>query len=175
MSLRRWNAVLFCVTFTLGSGCASATQTEPTPEAERTLEAPTPQDLSATPAATAIARGQAGGAVITFARTGGIAGISELWSIYPDGRVLGVAGEEGRIPADEVSQLLAEIEAAGFFEWAPRPRSLQSCADCFTYSITVEFQGKINRVTLVDGESGAPEEAWAILERILEILEPVSK
>jgi hypothetical protein len=87
---------------------------------------------------------------------------------------MGPAEEEASIPAEAVSQLLAEIEAAGFFEWPPLPRSLVSCADCFTYSITVEYQGKTNRITLVDGQSGAPEEAWTILEGILGILDSVS-
>jgi hypothetical protein len=114
------------------------------------------------------------GAAITFDRSGGIAGISEHWTIYLDGRVIGPAEEEARIPADQVSQVLAEIEASGFFEWPPLSRSLESCADCFTYSITVEYQGKTNRITLVDGQSGAPEEAWTILERILGILASVS-
>jgi hypothetical protein len=139
-----------------------------------TLEAPTRQDQTPTPAATPTPGSRSSGAAITFERSGGIAGLSEHWTIYLDGRVMGPAEEEASIPAEAVSQLLAEIEAAGFFEWPPLPRSLESCADCFTYSITVEYQGKTNRITLVDGQSDAPEEAWILLERILGTLDSVS-
>ena len=158
----------------LTTGCASSTQVRATLEAP-TLGAPTRQDQPSVPAATPTPGSRSGGAVITFDRSGGIAGISEHWTIYLDGRVIGPAEEEARVPVDEVSQLLAEIEAAGFFEWPPLPRSLGSCADCFTYSITVAYQGKTNRITLVDGETGAPEEAWTVLERILGILNSVSE
>jgi len=174
MSVRRLNLIVIFLAIALTTGCSSVAEITPTLEAT-TLEAPTRQDQTPTPAATPTPGSRSSGAVITFDRSGGIAGISEHWTITLDGRVVGPADEEARIPADEVSQLLAEIEAAGFFEWPPIPRSLQSCADCFTYSITVEYQGKANRITLVDGESAAPEEAWTILERIFGILASVSE
>ena len=173
MWVRRLNSIVIFLAIALTTGCSSVAEITPTLEAT-TLEAPTRQDQTPTPAATPTPGSRSSGAVITFERSGGIAGISEHWTIYLDGRVIGPAEEEARVSADDVSQLLAEIEAAGFFEWPPRPRSLESCADCFTYSITVEYQGKANRISLVDGESGAPEEAWTILERILGILASVS-
>ena len=174
MTIQQLNPILFFLAVTLTTGCASAAEITPTLELP-TLESPTRQDQPSTAAATPTPGSRSSGAVISFDRSGGIAGISEQWTIYIDGRVIGPAEEEARIPADEVSQLLAEIEAAGFFEWPPRPRSFQTCADCFTYSITVETQGKTNRITIVDGESGAPEEAWTILERILGVLASVSE
>jgi len=173
MWVRRSNSILMFLAVALTTGCASAAEITPTLEAT-TLEAPTRQDQTPTPAATPTPGSRSSGAAITFERSGGIAGLSEHWTIYLDGRVMGPAGEEASIPADEVSQLLAEIEEADFFEWPPLSRSLESCADCFTYSITVEYQGKTNRITLVDGQSGAPEEAWTILEGILGILDSVS-
>lgn len=174
MSVRRLSPILMGLALVLTAGCASSTQAGPTLEAS-TLGAPTRQEQPSVPAATPTPSSRSSGAVITFDRSGGIAGISEHWAIYIDGKVIGPAEEEARIPADEVSQLLAEIEAAGFFEVPPRSRSLESCTDCFTYSITVEYQGRINRITLVDGETGVPEEAWTVLERILEILNSVSE
>ena len=169
MSVSRLSSILIFLAATLMIGCASATETAPTPQA------PTDQDQPPAPEATQTPDSRSSGAAITLDRSGGIAGISEHWTIYLDGRVIGPAGEEASVPAGEVNQLLADIDAAGFFEWPPRPRSLQSCADCFTYSLTVEYEGKVNRITLVDGESGAPEEAWTILERILGVLESVSE
>ena len=169
MSVMRLSPIPIFLAATLMIGCASATETAPTPQA------PTRQAQPPAPEATPTPESRSSGAAITLDRSGGIAGISEHWTIYLDGTVIGPDGEEARVPAGEVNQLLADIDAAGFFEWPPRPRSLQSCADCFTYSITVEFQGKINRVTLVDGERGALEEAWTLLERVLGILASVSE
>ncbi len=173
MSVQRLSLIPMGLALVLSAGCASAAEIPPTLRAP-TPESPTGQHQTPTPSATPTPGSRSGGAVITFDRSGGIAGISEHWTITLDGRVIGPAEEEARISADEVGQLLAEIEAAGFFEWPPRPRSFETCADCFTYSLTAEYQGKANRITLVDGESGAPEEAWAILERILGILASVS-
>lgn len=173
MWVRRSNSILMFLTVALTTGCVPAPKITPTPEAT-TQEAPTRQDQTPTPAATPTPGSRSSGAAITFERSGGIAGLSEHWTIYLDGRVMGPAEEEATIPAEAVSQLLAEIEDAGFFEWPPLPRSLESCADCFTYSITVEYQGKTNRIALVDGQSDAPEEARTILERILGILDSVS-
>ena len=169
MSVMRLSPIPIFLAATLMIGCATAPGIAPT------LQAPTDQDQPPAPEATPTPDSRSSGAAITLDRSGGIAGISEHWTIYLDGRVIGPAGEEARVPAGELNQLLADIDAAGFFEWPSRPRSLQSCADCFSYSLTVEYEGKANRIMLVDGEIGAPEEAWTILERILGVLESVSE
>jgi len=169
MLVRQLSPSLVGLALVLTAGCA------PSPQVGTTPEDPTRQVEPTAPGATSTPGSRSGGAVITFERSGGIVGISELWSIYLDGRVIEAEGAAGQVPADEVSQLLAEIDAAGFFEWPPPARSLESCADCFTYSITVEYQGKTNRITIVDGGSGAPEGAGIVLERILGILNSVSE
>jgi len=169
MSQRRALPILFYLTAALAAGCGPASG--PTPGLETpTLEAPTQAEQMTAPSASPTPGGRSGGAVITFGRSGGIAGVSEVWTIYADGRVLSGAGEAGQIPAEAVSELLAEIEAAGFFDWSTPPRALQSCADCFTYSVIVTFEGKTNQITLVGGQTDAPEGAWSILERIQAVL-----
>jgi hypothetical protein len=174
MSQRRALPILFYLTAALAAGCGPASG--PTPGLETpTLQAPTQAEQMTAPSASPTPGGRSGEAVITLDRSGGIAGISEHWTIYIDGNVIGPAEEEARVPADEVSQLLAEIEAAGFFEWPSRPQSPGSCADCFAYSILVTYQGKSNQVTLVNGASGAPEGAGNLLQRILGILNSVSE
>ena len=164
MSRRRINWILVCLGMALSTGCTSIARTTPTPEAS------TPQVQPSAPTATPKPGSRSSGAVITFARSGGIAGISEQWSIYEDGRVIGPAGEVAHVPEVDVSRLIAEIEAAGFFEWPASPRVLRSCADCFTYSIVVSFEGKSNQLTLVDGQTDAPEGASLVLERIQAVL-----
>ena len=164
MSVRQLSPILVGLALVLTVGCA------PSPQVASPPETPTRQVEPTVPGATSTPGGRSSGAVITFNRSGGIAGISDHWTIYLDGRVIGPADEEARIPADELTELLAEIEAAGFFDWPPLPRSLESCADCFTYSIVVAFEGRTNQITLVDGQTDAPEGAWSIIERIQAVL-----
>lgn len=160
--------ILSCLTASFASACA------PNVEDEAKLGSPTLQIPTITPTETIAERGKAGDAVVTYSRTGGLAGASERWSIYLDGRVVQEGGRVGSIAVTEVNQLLVEIEAKGFFDWPEHPRSLDRCADCFTYSITVAFEGKINQITLTNAEADASEEAWSIVEGIQEILQAVS-
>lgn len=146
------------------SGCRAVARSTSVPEMP-TLEAPT-----AAPTATPTPGRRASGAVITLARSGGIAGVSEQWTIYADGRILGPAGAAAQVPEAEVNRLLAEIEAAGFFDWATPARLPSGCADCFTYSLLVTFEGQAKELRLVDGQPDAPEGAWTILERIQALL-----
>jgi hypothetical protein len=149
---------------TLG-GCRSIAGSTSLPDLP-TFEAPTPA-----PAATPTAGRRASGAAITFARSGGIAGISEQWTIYADGRIAGPAGQTAQVSEAEVSQLLAEIEAAGFFDWSTPARLPSGCADCFSYSLVVTFEGRTNQIRLVDGQQDAPDGAWTVLEGVLDLLE----
>ena len=57
-----------------------------------------------------------GGAVIIYQRSGGLTGISEQWTVYPDGRITSAQGPEYRVSPEHVSSLLKEIESSGFFE-----------------------------------------------------------
>jgi hypothetical protein len=134
-----------------------------------TLEAPTAAPTPG-PTATPTPGLRASGAVITFARSGGLAGVSEQWTIYADGRILAPSGAVGQVPEAEVNQLLAEIAGAGFFDWATPARLPPGCADCFTYSLLVTFEGQTKELRLVDGQPDAPEGAWTILERIQALL-----
>ena len=80
MWVRRSNSILMFLAVALTTGCASAAEITPTLEAT-TLEAPTRQDQTPTPAATPTPGSRSSGAVITFERSGGIAGLSEHWTI----------------------------------------------------------------------------------------------
>ena len=109
---------------------------------------------------------KSGGAVIIYERSGGFAGISEMWTIFPDGRVVSADGEEFTVPADEVAALLAAIEALGFFDMN-NPSGLPStCADCFVHQITVNSGERMNSIT-IQGRISDPEDPRAkILEEI---------
>src|SRR3990170_256215 len=74
-------------------------------EATLETELPSPAELPAT----RIFPGsdKTGTAAIVYERNGGLAGISEEWTIYPDGRILSDQGEEYLVSPERVSSLLS--------------------------------------------------------------------
>lgn len=111
-----------------------------------------------------------GGAAVVYERSGGFAGISETWNIYPDGRIVSPQGHEYTVPPERVSSLLSEIESLGFFEMSDTSGRFSACRDCFTYRITVNNDGQVRAVTAVDAATDTPAEFWQILERIRDLV-----
>lgn len=112
---------------------------------------------------------------IEYTQTGGIAGIYEQWRFFADGRVIDAEGVEYEISEAETADLLAEIEAMGFYDWEIGPRRLSSCADCFAYTINANYDGQSNELTFVDAQADVPEGVWIILDRIQALLRTISE
>lgn len=110
---------------------------------------------------------------IEYTRTGGIAGIADRWRLFVDGRVIDAQGVEYAIPEAQMANLFAEIEVLGFYDWEASTRRLDSCADCFTYTISANHDGQINQLSFVDGQADVPEGIWTILNRIQAILNTI--
>lgn len=104
-----------------------------------------------------------GEAVIIYERSGGLAGVSEQWSIYPDGRILAGDGREWQVEPEQVKQLIGEIEASGFFDLSGQYMPRNPCCDRFTYSLVVRNGDKINRVTTIDAAPDVPGSLWEAL------------
>jgi len=105
-----------------------------------------------------------GGAAVIVQRSGGIAGTSDQWAIFPDGRVLVGRTNEFRVLPAAVTGLMESIERHGFFSLdmgRPSP-----CPDCFTYTITVSSGGRVHSVSWVDGQKGVPQAALDVLDDI---------
>ena len=137
---------------------------KPTREAEPGSTDQTPRPPTATPG------DRAAGAAIIYQRSGGIAGLVEEWRIYFDGRVVSAQGIEHQVPAEEVSALLAEIEALGFFEMRDSGGLSSICADCFSHEITVSNGGKLNRLTVAGGNYDPQDPRWQIVQVIGDFL-----
>lgn len=78
------------------------------------------------------------GPLVTYSKSGGIAGIEERLVIEPDGSATVSTGPDGSqrsfaLGADELSVLEAELEAADLDAVEDRPTG---CADCFHYEIS---------------------------------------
>lgn len=104
--------------------------------------------------------------VMTYERSGGIAGISERWLIYSDGSIVSAEGRGGQVSADKVKALLARIEAAGFFSWQASYQPANPCCDRMTQVLTVTIGEKTHRVQVLDGTEGVPEALFPILDEV---------
>jgi hypothetical protein len=100
--------------------------------------------------------GRLDGAVIVFSVSGGFAGVSREWIIYPDGRAINRMGEEFQAEPSEIEQLLDQIEDLGILEIKDTSGGLTDCRDCFTYNITFQTEAETFDFTLVEGDSETP-------------------
>ena len=105
-------------------------------------------------------------AAVTFHLSGGLAGVDQTWTIYPDGRWVDPKGKEQNLDAAQVASLLNDIEALGFFEMKDSYGQFSQCNDCFTYTLTVSSGGKVKTVTTKEGAKDTPPELVQILAKI---------
>jgi len=109
--------------------------------------------------------------VIVFYRMGGFAGVSERWTVYPDGRVVAADGVEKRAAPEQVAALLAEIDRLGFFGLASNYGLGSPCRDCFSCEISVVGPGGSPKtVVAVQGAGDTPPEFLQVVEAIERLL-----
>lgn len=154
-------AAAFMVSY--AAGCSPAETPKGTPT-------PTSETSESTATATVVSRRALPVGAVEYTRTGGIAGISERWRLFADGRVIDAQGVEYEISEAAMADLLTEIASLGFYDWEVGPRRLGSCADCFTYTINADHNGRSNQLSFVDGQADVPEGIWTILDRIQAVL-----
>ncbi len=145
----------FIAVLLLLAACSSAT---PTPEATCVPVAERPN---------AAKDGVNAGAVVVYERIGKSTCIDEVWSFFPDGRIVGDK-ETKTVTASEVSTLVSDIEAMGFFKLESTKHT--ACAKCYTYNITVNSNGQVKTVSAVDGGTDTPTEYWQIFAKIKKLL-----
>jgi hypothetical protein len=151
------------------AGCGAVAEPQPTettePAPTETME-PTPTETTESGAASdAKSRAVLGDAVIVYERSGGIAGETNTWKIYADGRVVDGEGNEWQVAPAQVEELLADLETMGFFELDESYMPLDTCCDRFTYTLVVGTDGGAHRVTTID-DSDAPEAVWNALDSV---------
>ena len=138
---------------------------------------PTPGGAKGTPVPMKIPLPE-GNPLIVFRRSGGLAGVSESWVIYEDGRVVyqeEIKGESatGEIHVQELAGLLGLIEERGFFSFSDSYMPQNICCDRFSYEITVLKDGQSKTVTAIDGAE-APEGLWSIMGELNRLLAGIS-
>ncbi len=109
------------------------------------------------------------GAVLAYERHGGPNCIDELYGVYPDGQIKGDQGDEKvekQATAAEISALLSGIDKLGWFTEEFYSTSHTPCGQCYTYFISVSYQGQEKTVQAVDGGTDAPADYWQVVSLI---------
>jgi hypothetical protein len=182
--MKRLSLVLLIALFGLlvacsptGAGEEAATITPTAAPALDTVPPPSAEgEEAATPAPESEGQPEAElpeSAVILFHREGGIAGVSEEWTVFADGRVVDAAGNEFQLEPAAVTAMLATIQATGFMELDNSQAPVELCCDRFVYTLTVRLDDRTHSMTMVDGqENVAPalEEAINTVQSAIERL-----
>jgi hypothetical protein len=116
---------------------------------------------------------------ITFQRTGGFTGEDVTYNITTSGtleKLTGPAGPDQAIealPVDPlaVTELLAELEAAGFMDLALDATVEAPCCDRYIYYLTVTAGELTNSIAVVEGEENVPEAAQRSVELVQAFIE----
>jgi hypothetical protein len=111
--------------------------------------------------------------VISLEVSGGIAGISEKYTLFPDGRIISGQGKETRVDPKQFEPVYSELQEQGFFEMQDDYTLFSTCRDCFTYILSVQKGGQIKTVKAEEGSPNAPAGLWVVVREIDALLTEV--
>ncbi len=109
------------------------------------------------------------GALILFRRSGGIAGQTQMWTLYSDGRVVDASGAAERIDPTFINTAMQSIRSAGFFDMQPQ-YGIGPAPDAYTYTLTVRDGDQVKTVTTFDGAAEAPAQLTDLLQTVQALL-----
>ncbi|MGB9890537.1 MAG: hypothetical protein ACPLTQ_12855 [Anaerolineae bacterium] len=105
--------------------------------------------------------------MIIFERSGGLAGVHEVWRFYEDDRVVKTeqhrnTTEEAQFQPGVVKDAVQRIVEGGFLDLADEYMPANRCCDRFTYRLTIVYEGSVKTVTTMDGAERPPALASAL-------------
>jgi len=114
---------------------------------------------------------------IVFQRSGGLAGLTEQWSIYATGKISKQGGEDITVDPAQVTALLEVIQTSGLLDMKASSGigGLSNCKDCFTYKLTVSGDGKPTTITFQEGAKDIPEAFLNIIKQINDLIAGAAK
>ena len=122
------------------------------------------------------------GVLLEFRRSGGFAGLDEVWRLYADGRLAKATSvqpdaplQEWQADPEQVTALLETIVALDFFDLPPGGKPEIVGADLFSYSLAVNYNGFSRQVSAVEGAAGAPEALWQAVTAVQIFVDAVAK
>lgn len=141
---------------------AEPTGNEPVYQTAEPTDASDKEDAAATsaPAAESKTEIMPDGAVLVYERSGGLKGIgpSEFsWTFYADGRIVGSDGREWQVPPEEIEKLVDDIMNLGFAEFEASYIPEDTCCDRVTHTLTVQDEGQVYTVSVLDGAEAPAE------------------
>ena len=108
----------------------------------------------------------ASGIVLLYERSGGIAGIHNEWKAYSDGRLESIDGSIGTLSPKELDGVLEEFHKLNFFDLEMKINPFDSCADCFSYRLLINFEGQTNEISWNEASTDTPVNFREILTLI---------
>jgi len=122
------------------------------------------------------------GAVLEFRRSGGFAGLNEVWTLYADGRLTkaesdqpGASIQEWQTDPEQVTALLEKIVALGFFELPAGGEPVAVGVDRFAYSLTLGYNDMRHTVSAAEGAGDVPEPLWQAIAEVQAFLEATAQ
>jgi hypothetical protein len=115
------------------------------------------------------------GAAILYRRSGGLAGISKEWVIYPNGRIVSQEKKEWQVTEAKVTELLTKLETLGFFELKGKFVPVDQCCDRFLYTLFAQRNEKSNTITVLEAVSDAPQSVWDALATVSQFIDENTK
>jgi hypothetical protein len=130
------------------------------------LAACAPASPAAPPPTDTVGKGNLPEYVISMEVSGGIAGITEEYTLFPDGRIVSSQGKEARVSAQQLAGVYASLDEHRFFEMEEDYTLFSNCRDCFTYIVTVQDGDRFKTVKAEEGTTNAPQGLWVIVREI---------
>jgi len=150
----------------------AAPQQQPYPEAAE--DAVTP--VAGEPVKPAPGEALPAEAALRLSRSGGIAGMHEVWTVYADGRVEvsrkpdEPAQPAGQLTPEQVQALLGQLQQLGFFEYQSEGGPVP-CCDRITTTVQARGTDGEHSVRLYDGQEGTPAELQQAFEAVSALLQ----
>lgn len=182
--MRKAVVFIFIASLLLGACATLAAQEQETP----ILESPKPAQSQPPPSPTSETQDKPEpaelpeGAVLVFQRSGGFAGVNEVWTLYADGRLTKsdhdqpeAEIQEWQVEPEEVKALLEKIDSLGFFSLPDSSGGEAAGVDRFSYSLAASYQGSSRTLSAAEGAKGVTEVYFQAISEVQRFLEVASK
>lgn len=122
-------------------------------------------------------------AVVTFERSGGIAGDVVKYFIYPDGLVEKRTGLPESSPPvelvgmapEQVGPFVQDLKELGFVEVAGDYVPEETCCDRFFYTVMLRVQDEIYTIQALGDAQETPDAVWEIIDTVEQFIQDVSE
>lgn len=158
-------ALIFLCLIMILAACATLPGPKSQAEAGGT---PTAENSAVQVTGTADYQGSKGADIpmIVLERSGGLAGITEKWSFYSDGRVVSDKRGEQKMDPAQIKVLVDELISQKFSSLPESSGPVNNCNDCYQYSITMNVNGTSKTITAVEGAPSTSADVMKVVDAI---------